>query len=131
MPLTDAMAPHLGGSAAPLDELQTVPFEDSVRAIGQDSNSDSDAESDGRKDDDFDAPLPPHPLGIKPLGNRYLDQGTDAKDATGLFQTLPDELVMLLAETLDMDSLRALGSTCRFFYAACTYDELWKALALE
>ncbi|CAK7214809.1 hypothetical protein SBRCBS47491_002276 [Sporothrix bragantina] len=126
MPLTDTMAPHLGDPTASLGDPQTVPFEDNGRAPQQDSDSDFDV-----AEGDFDAPLPSHPLGIKPLGNKYLDQGTDAKDSTGLFQALPDELLMLMVETLDSDSLRALGSTCRFFYAACTYDELWKALALE
>ncbi|CAK7238229.1 hypothetical protein SEUCBS140593_010455 [Sporothrix eucalyptigena] len=126
MPLTDAMASALGGPTATLDEPQTALFQDHGRAPKHVSDSDC-----GEAEGDLDAPLPPHPLGIKPLGNKYLDQGTDAKTAAGLFQALPDELLMHFVETLDMDSVRALGSTCRFFYAFCTYDELWKGLALE
>ncbi|CAK7225373.1 hypothetical protein SCUCBS95973_005841 [Sporothrix curviconia] len=126
MPLTDAMAPHLGDPTVSLDDPQTMPFEDNGQAPQQGSDSESEL-----GEGDIDAPLPSHPLGIKPLGNKYLDQGADAKEATGSFQALPDELLMLLVETLDIDTLRALGSTCRFFYAACTYDELWKALSLE
>lgn len=124
MPLVDFMPPTVGGPTLVVDG-PTEPF----GYNGPSPQHDSDSES-VIAEAEFDAPLPPHPLGVKPLGNKYLDQGTDAKEATGLFQTLPDELLMLMVETLDMDSLRALGSTCRFLYAACIYDELWKALAL-
>ncbi|CAK7266947.1 hypothetical protein SEPCBS57363_002351 [Sporothrix epigloea] len=124
MPLVDLMPSTLGGPTLVIDG-PTEPF----RYNGPSPQHDSDSES-NVVEADFDAPLPPHPLGVKPLGNKYLDQGTDAKETTGLFQALPDELLMLMVETLDMGSLRALGSTCRFFYAACIYDELWKTLAL-
>lgn len=34
---------------------------------------------------------PIHPLGIKPLGNKLLSsEATDARDAIGVFQALPD-----------------------------------------
>ncbi|CAK7267255.1 hypothetical protein SEPCBS119000_002453 [Sporothrix epigloea] len=125
MPLVDTMITSLGGPTMLLGDAQSEPFVNDSIPPRHEMSSESSA-----PDADYNAPLPPHPLGVKPLGNRYLDQGTDAKEATGLFQALPDELLMLMVESLDLGSLLALGSTCRFFYAACVYDELWKALAL-
>jgi hypothetical protein len=134
MPLTGGLAPHLGDPTATIDSLQTDVFENNNGHGHAMSDIDSEpeaAETAENIESDIDAPVPPHPLGIKPLGNKYLDSGIDAKTASGLFRALPDELLMHMFEGLDMDSLRALGSTCRFLYASCTFDELWKSLALE
>ncbi|EFX00835.1 f-box and wd domain containing protein [Grosmannia clavigera kw1407] len=78
----------------------------------------------------LDAPIPFHPLGVRPLGNKYFASGPDAKAASGTFQALPDEMVMQVLEWLDASSLAALGYTCKFLYAFCDYDDLWKSLAL-
>jgi len=76
--------------------------------------------------------VPPHPLGIKPLGNKYFAKGDDArKSLNGALRVLPDELLMQLLEFLDQRSLRLLGSTCRFLFAHCLFDDLWKSLFLE
>lgn len=75
--------------------------------------------------------VPTHPLGVKPLGNRYLHAGIDARQSIGSLQTLPDEMLMLVFELLDQRSLQNLGHTCRFQYAFCHSDELWKPLFLE
>ncbi len=113
------MAPHLGGPTAPFPAAKQL------------SSIDGDSLQDSLQDEAVDAPVPPHPLGIKPLGNKYLATGPDAKAAAGVFEMLPDELLVPLLEHLDADALRTLGYTCRFLYAFCTSDELWKSLALE
>ena len=75
--------------------------------------------------------IPVHPLGVKPLGNQYFASDQPARSALGLIGSLPDEIIQQLLEVLDVDCLRALGSTCRFLYAFCRLDELWKSLFLE
>ncbi|PKS12035.1 hypothetical protein jhhlp_001331 [Lomentospora prolificans] len=77
------------------------------------------------------ASIPPHPLGIMPLGNQYFSSGPSARASLGSFRLFPDEMLMLFLEHLDVSSLRLLGSTCKFLYAASRYDDLWKSLYLE
>ncbi|KIH91789.1 f-box and wd domain containing protein [Sporothrix brasiliensis 5110] len=131
MPLTGGLAPHLGEPAATIVSLQTNAFENDNGHGGASRGIEPDLGLVEHTGGDIDFPVPPHPLGIKPLGNKYLDSGIDAKTAAGVFQAWPDELLMHMLEGLDMSSLRALGSTCRFLYAFCTFDELWKSLALD
>lgn len=75
--------------------------------------------------------IPVHPLGVKPLGNQYFASGPLARHALGFLGSLPDEMILQLLEHLQQDSLKSLGSTCRFLYAFCRLDELWKPLFLE
>lgn len=75
--------------------------------------------------------VPTHPLGIKPLGNKYFHTGTDARVNLGDLQVLPDEMLAQLLEYLDKRTLRLLGYTCKFLYAQCSYDDLWKTIFLE
>ncbi|KAI1143455.1 Clavaminate synthase-like protein [Hypoxylon sp. FL0543] len=75
--------------------------------------------------------IPVHPMGIKPLGNQYLVSGPTARQSLGLFGQLPDEVILQILEYLDIPSLKNLGFTCRFLYAFCQLDELWKALFIE
>jgi hypothetical protein len=75
--------------------------------------------------------IPVHPLGVKPLGNQYFVSGPSARQALGSIGCLPDEMILQLLEYLQKESLRGLGSTCRFLYAFCQLDELWKTLFLE
>lgn len=75
--------------------------------------------------------IPLHPLGIKPLGNQFLASGPNARESAGALQALPDEILAIFLEYLDPRSLRLLGYTCKFLYAFCTSDDLWKALFLE
>ena len=75
--------------------------------------------------------IPSHPLGIKPLGNQYLSNGPNSRASLGLWGALPDETIMLILEHFDELSLLGLGSTCKFLYAFCYADELWKALFLS
>lgn len=74
--------------------------------------------------------VPPHPLGIKPAGNRYTTSG-NAKSAAGLFSVLPDEIIIQILDFLDETLLLRLGATCKALYAFSTFDELWKTLLIR
>ncbi len=77
-------------------------------------------------------PIPRHPLGVKPLGNQFLSRGgLNARASLGTFYGLPDELLMTFLEYLDGRALRRVGYTCKFLFAFCASEELWKALFLE
>ena len=79
-----------------------------------------------------ESPIPSHPLGIKPLGNQYLSPGSGrARDNLGSLQALPDEVLMTLLESLDRNALRVLGQCCKFLFAFCSSDDIWKAVFLE
>ncbi|KAF7549869.1 hypothetical protein G7046_g8202 [Stylonectria norvegica] len=75
--------------------------------------------------------IPPHPLGIKPLGNQYLHHGPNARRSIGVWNVLPDEVLMVVFEQFDAPELLKLGHTCKFLYAFCHSDEIWKPLFLE
>ncbi len=79
----------------------------------------------------YDSPIPPHPLGVKPLGNQYLSAEGNARVSLGTFQALPDEVLMQFLEYLDKDALQLLGYTCKFLFAFCWSEDLWKALLIE
>lgn len=74
--------------------------------------------------------IPSHPLGVKPLGNEYLSDEPSARRHIGALQMIPDEMLMLVVEHLDRVSLQRLASTCKFLYAFCESEELWKQLFL-
>ncbi|WDK14263.1 F-box domain-containing protein [Colletotrichum graminicola] len=79
----------------------------------------------------FHESIPTHPLGVKPLGNQYLSDRPNARMHIGYFKTMPDEALMMLLDYLDQELLRNLGSSCKFFYAFCRSDDLWKSLFLQ
>lgn len=74
--------------------------------------------------------IPSHPLGVKPSGNQYT-AARNSKGVTGPFQLFPDEILAIFLEFLDAEQLRLLGSTCKFLYAFCRSDDIWKALFIE
>ena len=74
--------------------------------------------------------VPPHPLGLKPLGNQYTAP-INLKDNLGTCQRLPDELLILLLEHLNSSSLRYLGSTCKALFAFTRSDDLWKTIFID
>jgi hypothetical protein len=74
--------------------------------------------------------IPQHPLGVKPSGNQYTAT-INARHAVGLFQILPDEVLAIFLEYLDSYQLRLFGSSCKFLYAFCRSDDLWKNLFIE
>lgn len=71
--------------------------------------------------------IPLHPLGIKPLGNQYTAT-SNARQKIGDYRILPDEILATCLEYFDSNQLQLLGSTCKYLYAFCRSDELWKAL---
>ncbi|PYH90893.1 F-box and JmjC domain protein [Aspergillus ellipticus CBS 707.79] len=79
--------------------------------------------------EDLSAPdtIPGHPLGVKPSGNALL-AAENLRDAIGVFNLLPDELISMLLEYLDGPSLVSVGRTCKAFYAFTRAEDLWKAL---
>ncbi|KAH7170630.1 hypothetical protein EDB81DRAFT_876656 [Dactylonectria macrodidyma] len=77
------------------------------------------------------ASIPLHPLGLKPLGNQYISTGRNARGSIGVWNMLPDEVMMLLLEHFESPELFTLGHTCKFLYAFCHSDELWKPLFLR
>jgi hypothetical protein len=74
--------------------------------------------------------IPSHPLCFKPSGNQYTAQSI-ARDRVGYFQILPDEILALLLEHFGSRELRLLESTCKFLYAFCRFEDLWKTLFIE
>ncbi|RFU32005.1 hypothetical protein B7463_g4302, partial [Scytalidium lignicola] len=71
--------------------------------------------------------IPSHPLGIKPSGNLYTAT-SNARSSIGVFQKFPDEILVILLEYFDANSLCLLGSTSKFLYAFCRIDDLWKQI---
>jgi hypothetical protein len=75
--------------------------------------------------------IPHHPLGVKPSGNQYT-AATNSRISLGpALRLFPDELLAIFLEYLDAHQLRVLGSCCKFLYAFCRSDDLWKALFIE
>ena len=68
-----------------------------------------------------------HPLDIKPAGNAYT-ASTNIKLSAGTLSWLPDELIVEVLEYLPAESLFAIGSTCKAFFAFSRLDELWRTL---
>lgn len=81
--------------------------------------------------DNQDDSIPTHPLNVKPLGNRFLATGRDARANAGSWAILPDEVLMTIFEQFDDSVLLRIGSTCKLLYAFANADELWKALFLK
>lgn len=71
-----------------------------------------------------------HPLGIKPSGNALTANG-DLSLSIGSFRRIPDELLLLVLEYLDKDSLFALSHACKALFAFATYDQIWRELAVD
>ncbi|CAG8957921.1 hypothetical protein HYFRA_00000263 [Hymenoscyphus fraxineus] len=74
--------------------------------------------------------IPIHPLAVKPTGNSYTAT-SNAKTSIGSFQLFPDEVIAIFLEYLDASQLCLLGSTCKFLYAFCRSDDVWKTLFIE
>lgn len=70
-----------------------------------------------------------HPLGVRPSGNALTAEG-EGVAAMGPLSRLSDDLVLVLLEYLDRDSLINTGNTCRALFAYCSYDQLWRDLAV-
>lgn len=74
--------------------------------------------------------IPVHPLGVKPSGNQYAARKL-ARNYVGFFGLWPDEVLAIFLEYLDSHLLLRLGTACKFLYAFCRSDDLWKTLFIE
>lgn len=95
--------------------------------LSETAHAGSDVDVDDSPDDDLAAAVPTHPLHVKPAGNAYT-ASDNLKTRCGSFAQLPDEVLSILLESFDADTLVRLGSTCRALYAFTRLEELWRAL---
>ncbi|KAG0040790.1 hypothetical protein BGZ82_008847 [Podila clonocystis] len=78
-----------------------------------------------------------HPLGIKPLGNYYMDAsrpdfpGACRGPSLGQLSRLTDELIMDILNLLAPRELLTLGATSRVLYGLTHLDDMWKTLTIE
>ncbi|KAF9201575.1 hypothetical protein BGZ49_008189 [Haplosporangium sp. Z 27] len=77
-----------------------------------------------------------HPLGIKPLGNYYMDatrpdfHGSCRGPSLGQLSRLTDEILMEILNLLPALDLLTLGATSKVLYALTHLDEMWKNLTI-
>jgi len=74
--------------------------------------------------------IPLHPLGVKPSGNQYT-ANIIARKWIGYYGIWPDEMLAIFLEYLQSQELLQLGLACKFLYAFCRSDDLWKSLFIE
>ena len=91
---------------------------------------DNDAAKTGSTQSEETLSIPPHHLGIRPLGNSYLST-RNLKSCAGFLALLPDELIIQILELLEAKSLINLGATCKACFAFARSDDLWKTLCIE
>ncbi|KAF9951039.1 hypothetical protein BGZ72_007339, partial [Mortierella alpina] len=78
-----------------------------------------------------------HPLGIKPLGNYYMDAtradftGSCRGPSLGRLARLTDEIIMEILDLLSPVDLLTLGATSRVLYGLTHLDDVWKTLTIE
>ena len=118
---------HMKSSVVAADAACTMTL--SVQPSG-DTGVVEDIESEPLATEESFVSMPLHPLGVKPLGNQYTATSS-ARHRVGSFQLLPDEILAILLELLDSQELQSLGSTCKFLYAFCRVEDVWKALFIE
>ena len=84
-----------------------------------------------RDDGDGGVEVPPHPLGVKPLGAALFSSSAIVSRSLGALSFFTDAQLLTLLEALDARSLARLGTCSRFLYAACAEPCLWRTLALR
>lgn len=72
----------------------------------------------------------PHPYGVLPGGNRFLDDNTAASQSSPL-DLMSDEAWYHILEFCDGNDLGRMLKTCRYFYVAASEPELWRDLVLR
>ncbi|KAF9185465.1 hypothetical protein BGZ51_007949 [Haplosporangium sp. Z 767] len=78
-----------------------------------------------------------HPLGIKPLGNYYMDAGRSdftgscRGPSLGQLSRLTDELVMEILNLLTAKELLTLGRVSKVLYGLTHLDDMWKTLTIN
>jgi len=83
--------------------------------------------------EDDDLVVPPHPLGVAPLGQLLLLDGDqrNLRDGMGKLSSLSDEILMLLLDCCSADSLARCGCASRGLRVFCLSEDLWRARLLE
>lgn len=72
-----------------------------------------------------------HPLGVRPSGNRLTIAVRDVRAHMGSFSRVPDEVLHLVLEWLDMSTLLKVGSTCKALFAFASNEELWRSIFIR
>jgi hypothetical protein len=72
-----------------------------------------------------------HPLGLKPAGNQYTANVNSRHHIGPNFSLWPEEFLAIFLEHLSASDLLALGTCCKFFFAFCRSDDLWKTLFIQ
>ncbi|KAG0319515.1 hypothetical protein BGZ99_005070 [Dissophora globulifera] len=78
-----------------------------------------------------------HPLGIKPLGNYYMDStrpgfpGSCRGPSLGRLSRLTDEIIMEILYLLSPQELLTLSATSRVLYGLTHLDDMWKTLTID
>ncbi|PRP78260.1 hypothetical protein PROFUN_13870 [Planoprotostelium fungivorum] len=78
--------------------------------------------------------VPPHPNGVRPLGNIWLSDNlyNYRDESLGDFAPLIDQIILAMLETLeDPRDLVSLSLTSKGFYIFAQTDSLWKPMTLE
>eukprot|EP00048_Salpingoeca_helianthica_P012599 m.184795 g.184795 ORF g.184795 m.184795 type:complete len:469 (-) comp15394_c0_seq2:26-1432(-) len=82
----------------------------------------------------FSAGVAPHPRGIQPSGNQYLDEkyaGMSRRDmGLGTLRCLPDELLLEIFGFLSAEQLARIAGVSPSFYALASHDDAWKTRVL-
>ena len=56
---------------------------------------------------------------------------SNLKFNSGLFQLLPDEMIIEILELLGPDTLLKFGSTCKALFGFSRFEELWKNVIIR
>ncbi|KAF9581020.1 hypothetical protein BGW38_002116 [Lunasporangiospora selenospora] len=78
-----------------------------------------------------------HPLGIKPLGNYYMDAtrpdftGACRSPSLGRLSRLTDEIILEILNLLSPRELLTLGATSRVLYGLSHLDDMWKTFTID
>jgi hypothetical protein len=90
-----------------------------------------------RTRDDLPIPrhsVPPHPIGVNPMGNALMKEVTDRVDrekSLGQLRVLADGQLLNIVEMLDPTSLIALSQCSRALYCFASDPEIWKRHVLN
>ncbi|EON64317.1 hypothetical protein W97_03548 [Coniosporium apollinis CBS 100218] len=118
-------------SAVPVDVFPTAHDEAEVlRPLKRTKTELTHSITESQLGEDGPDAIPPHPLGVKPLGNAYTTRRS-LKASAGSFKRLPDELLVHFLEYLEAVDLLKLGGTCKALYAFTRFEDLWKTLFVE
>jgi hypothetical protein len=74
----------------------------------------------------------PHPLGVRPLGDRLLGDAPNLRDGLGaLLRILADETLLQVLSHLTPEALSSCACTCAALRVLASTEDLWRACCLE